>query len=82
MPFCKQCGSYYTKSLGVCPRCNAGEKMEEYLQAQALDDAAREAESEPKSNMLRRRWVSLIIGVPALIAFLYLMAYIVKLLLA
>ena len=73
--FCKTCGSYYTKSLGVCPKCNAAEKLQEYQQSEANSFSG-----EPRERLLRRRWITLIIGIPGLIAFLYLMSYIMKLL--
>lgn len=75
MPFCKACGSFYTKSLGVCPKCNAEERLLEYNAAQAEHPAPSETPKERK-----RRWITLVIGIPGLIVFLYLMALITKLL--
>lgn len=71
MPFCKDCGAFYTKSLGVCPTCNAEKKLEEY---EALE---REAQYAPKMGReSRKRLIQVAIFVPALIGLLYGMIYI------
>ncbi|MDL2258492.1 hypothetical protein LJC42_05000 [Eubacteriales bacterium OttesenSCG-928-K08] len=74
MPFCKSCGTLYTKSLGVCPKCNAEQKMEEQnLEATPADESPAEAKRHT-----RRRWLAILLGIPALIVFIYLMGLFMK----
>lgn len=60
MKYCKKCGVLYSEVLECCPKCN--EKLET-----ALEDATR----APKKNEVRRSWIAILIGIPALILFLY-----------
>lgn len=72
MPFCKACGTYYTKSLGVCPKCNEAEVL-----AQLESEPTPPQEPpEGQRNALRRRWLGIVLGIPALIAFIYALYYI------
>lgn len=69
MPFCKTCGTYYPKSLGVCPKCNADELL---LSAPEPEPLTQEEEKA----LRKRRWVGICIGIPAMIALIYLLYYI------
>ncbi len=74
MPFCKTCGTFYPKSLGVCPKCNADEILLERREAVA----PKEMKEEDAGMLGRRSWLQLLIGVPALILFLYGMFYMIS----
>lgn len=69
MPFCKTCGTFYTKSLGICPQCNADSLLT------AAADSLPAPPQEP-THMRLRRWLGLCIGIIALIAIIYAMYYI------
>jgi len=73
MRFCKECGTPYTKALGVCPKCNAKAVQEEAGKTRTLTE--EEAKVERK-----RSWIGITIGVPGLIGFIYVMYYIMKIL--
>ncbi len=76
MPFCKICGTFYPKSLGVCPKCNEKQILEE--QPEAVRPASlSEAEA---SRQRQRSWIGICIGVPALIGLLYGIYYVMQLL--
>lgn len=65
---CKKCGSLYTDSLGSCPKCGSAELQEELTkQQQAGPPADRSA--------VRKQWIGILIGIPALILFLYFVVY-------
>lgn len=75
LKFCKQCGTLYTTSLGVCPKCGTKE----------AEERAREAEiaSAPaEKGSVRRDWLFIVIGVPLFIAFLYAAVWLFRLLTA
>lgn len=61
MKYCKKCGVLYSGLLEVCPKCNA-----------ALENPPEEAPREATTQEKRRQWLFLVIGIPALIAFFYL----------
>ncbi len=69
MPFCKTCGTYFPKSLGVCPTCNAHEVLHTQDEPPALAP-------EEQKKFLLRRWLSICVLVPGLIGFIYLIYYI------
>lgn len=75
MPFCKTCGTFYTKSLGICPQCNAETLLSE---ASALASAPVDAPLtlEETKRMRLRRWLGLCIGIIALIGLIYALYYI------
>ena len=73
MPFCKKCGSFYTKALGVCPACNAEEQMRKQE-----EEHAQEKPEKNGSGEIKRRWTGILIFVPAMIAFIYLIIYFTK----
>lgn len=75
MRFCKKCGTPYTKSLGVCPKCNAQQWLERSPEEAKTDLSEQELQAKRK-----RSWIGILIGVPALIGFLYGIYYIIKLL--
>lgn len=67
MKYCKQCGVLYSSILEVCPKCGA----ELYK--------PKEGElPEATPGQKRRQWISLIIGIPAFIAFIYMIALVFK----
>lgn len=76
MPFCKKCGTFYPNSLGDCPKCNANALLEE----QPPELQAAEMSEEEASRARRKSWIQILIGVPALIGLLYLVAYLMKVL--
>ena len=64
MKFCKKCGILYSEVLIACPKCGSADVSEE----------TREALPGEK----RRQWLSLILGIPALILLLYLIGWLIK----
>jgi hypothetical protein len=74
MPFCKTCGTFYPKSLGVCPSATPtscwNSKRTQYPPARP----------EAEYALKKRRWIAIIVGLPMLIGFIYGIYYIVKLL--
>lgn len=73
--FCKQCGTLYTDSLGVCPKCSTKETEE---QARAAEIASAPAERDS----VKRNWIAIVIGIPALIALLYGVTWLFRLICA
>ena len=65
MKFCKQCGTLYGRSLEVCPRCNAKNVEQQAEQAEQSQSAA-------SAKTVKRQWIAILLGVPGLILFLYL----------
>ena len=65
MKFCKKCGTLYGCSLGVCPRCNAKDVAGQAEQAEQSQAAA-------SAKTVKRQWIAILLGVPGLILFLYL----------
>ncbi len=65
MKFCKQCGTLYGRSLAVCPRCNAKNVEQQAEQAERSQTAA-------SAKTVKRQWIAILLGVPGLILFLYL----------
>ena len=69
MKYCKKCGVLYSSLLDACPKCGA------------MPGSAEESEStapEAPKATVRRQWIALIIGIPALILILYLAGYLLK----
>lgn len=75
MPFCKTCGTFYTKSLGICPQCNA-----EALLSEASAPVNAPLPPEETKRMRLRRWLGLCIGIIALIGLIYALYYIRRIL--
>ena len=69
MKYCKKCGVLYSDLLDACPKCGSMPGS-----AEEPDDSAPEA---PKSTV-RRQWIALVIGIPALILILYAAGYMLK----
>ena len=69
MKFCQTCGTLYTDSLGVCPKCNAAAAARAAEQAKEpvapVDAAQRRAPSR----------IAICLGVPGLIRFRYLVIW-------
>lgn len=67
MKYCKKCGVLYSDVLGVCPKC--GMQLQQDTQSPA-----------PKGTkaQIRRQWIALIIGIPALICLLYVCGWILR----
>ena len=61
MKYCKKCGVLYSSILPQCPKCNT---------ALAGHEDKPEAPEAPRSVKIRQ-WVAIVVGVPALIFFLY-----------
>ncbi len=63
MKYCKKCGVLYSSLLPQCPKCNT---------AIAEHDRAEqpEAPEAPKATRIRQ-WIGIVVGIPALIFFLY-----------
>ncbi len=62
MKFCKQCGTLYGRSLAVCPRCNA----------KNVEQQAEQSQTAASAKTVKRQWIAILLGVPGLILFLYL----------
>lgn len=68
MKFCKTCGTLYTDSLGVCPKCNAAA-------AARAAEQAKEPVAPVDAAQRKRQWIAICLGVPCLILFLYLVIW-------
>ena len=64
MKYCKHCGILYSNILDVCPQCG----ME--IHKPWPDELPKATEREKK-----RQWLGLVIGIPAMIIFLYLVGW-------
>lgn len=64
MKYCQQCGVLYSGELPACPKCNA-----------LLTDYDPPPGPEADKSVRTRQWIGICLGIPALIAFLYLMAW-------
>lgn len=73
MPFCKTCGTFYPKSMGICPKCNANELLE-----QQADAAPPPLTPEAEHALKKRRWITIIVGLPMLIGLIYGIYYVVR----
>ncbi|MDO4493610.1 MAG: hypothetical protein Q4C53_06975 [Clostridia bacterium] len=69
MPFCKQCGTFYPDSLGVCPKCNPSN-------AEAEKQAQNAPVADPKT--VKRQWIAILIGIPSLILMYWIIGYVLK----
>ena len=69
MKHCKNCGTFYNSSLPCCPKCNP--------QLKQYDE---EIKTAPKadSQKVKRQWIFLIIGIPALIGMYYLIGLLMR----
>lgn len=65
MKYCKKCGILYASVLAACPKCG-------------VNDSDGAPEREAAAGEKRRNWISLIIGIPALIFILYLTGWLIK----
>lgn len=66
MKYCKKCGVLYDGSLPQCPKCNS-------LLIEHEEPPAPEASKETKA----KQWIGIVIGIPALVGFLYLLIWVV-----
>ena len=74
--FCKKCGTLYNDSDGECPRCADKTLTDEGRRDAVYDNRMSEEEIKKKR---RADWKRLIIGVPAFIAFIYLVFFLYEL---
>ncbi len=67
MKYCKSCGVLYSDLLDVCPKCG-------------IQLAQEEQPPAPKGTKaeIRRQWIALILGIPALIGLLYVCGWILR----
>ena len=63
MKYCKKCGVLYSSELPCCPKCNP-----------ALEELPKDAPPADR-RVVRRQWIALLIGIPALILVLYALIY-------
>ena len=75
MRFCKVCGTIYDPAVGPCPKCTERELMEQQAEAAAYDGTMSEAEVQ---RARKRAWIQIVIGVPAMIGFFYLVFFLAK----
>lgn len=64
MKYCKKCGVLYSSLLPQCPKCNTA------ISEHADELEAADAPEAPRAVKIRQ-WVAIVVGVPALIFFLY-----------
>lgn len=69
MKYCKKCGVLYSDLLEHCPKCNS-----------LLDEHALDSEQGPEAPRKTKikQWIGLCVGIPALVALLYLVGYLVS----
>lgn len=70
--FCKKCGTLYNESDGECPRCADRRLTDEGMRDTVYDTRMSEEDIEKKR---KKDWKYLIIGVPAFIAFIYVIFF-------
>lgn len=74
MKRCKQCGTFYSESNAVCPKCG--------IELPYADDSAELGHQAINTEELRKQkiksWILLAIGVPALIGFIYLVYFLIR----
>ena len=63
MKYCKKCGVLYSSLLPQCPKCNPVVAEHEQAEEAPAPEAPR--------SVKRRQWIAIVIGIPALIFFLY-----------
>ena len=66
MRYCKKCHILYSSFADACPKCGA------------LRQKQAEPAPEEDGRAVRRDWLWLVLGIPALIAVMYLIVYLVK----
>lgn len=71
MRYCKKCHILYSSFADACPKCGT--------ETAAVRAAAKEKQPEADKKTVRRDWLWLVIGIPVLIAVMYLIVYLVKL---
>ena len=69
MRYCRNCHILYSSFADACPKC--GVRPVKRTEAEAQEQA------DPRAA--RRDWLWLVIGIPVLIAVIYLAVYLVKL---
>ncbi|HOF94124.1 MAG TPA: hypothetical protein PKX46_02520 [Clostridia bacterium] len=69
MPFCKECGTFYTRSVGICPKCNEAELLKAHKEEACPND-------EEHKQKAKASWLKLILGLPAFILFIAGLYYI------
>ena len=63
MKHCNKCGTFYSSSLECCPKCSV----------QKEDTNPKPASDAPENEKSKKRnWIAILIGIPALILFYYL----------
>ncbi len=74
MKRCKQCGTFYSKANAVCPKCG--------IEFPAADGSNEFDNKEINTEELRKQkiksWITLAVGVPALIGFIYLVYFLIR----
>ena len=74
MKRCKQCGTFYYESNAVCPKC--GIELPDADDSVDLDNQAVNAGELRKQKV--KSWILLVVGVPALIGFIYLVYFLIR----
>lgn len=69
MRYCKNCRILYSDQAAACPKCGL---------AAPPEGADAGEEPVPDKNAVRRDWLWIVIGVPALICAVYLIVYLIK----
>ncbi len=74
MKRCKQCGTFYSESNAVCPKCGI-----EFPAANDSDDFDNRAINTGELRKQKiKSWMILAVGVPALIGFIYLVYFLIQ----
>ena len=66
MKYCRNCHILYSSQAAACPKCGIAQPK------------AEEQEASPERNEVRRDWLWILIGVPALIGVVYLLILLLK----
>ncbi len=67
MRYCRKCHIFYSSVLAACPKCGVNEPENSPEPAPRAD-----------KKTVRRDWIIIIIGIPVLIAAVYLMVKLIK----
>ncbi len=69
MKYCRKCGVLYSDLLDACPKCGS---------MPGSEDSSNSSAPEAQKSTVRKQWIAIVIGIPALILLLYGAGYFIK----
>lgn len=67
---CDKCGTFYNDALGQCPKCFPAAEMLE---------SAEDSAQKPTRQTLKKQWIAILVGIPAMILLYYIIIGLLKL---